>query len=93
MPDRKKVIKALEYLNWYFTQDDGAADKNAVNAWEVLLREQEPVEPTANDEAIRVKYNCGGCGYLVGFVSTIHDDMQYRAKFCPECGRKVAWHG
>jgi len=57
-----------------------------------LLKEQEPVEPTAEDEAIRVKYNCGVCGYLVGFVSTIHDDMQYRAKFCPECGRKVKWN-
>lgn len=56
-----------------------------------LLREQEAVEPTATDEAIRVEYNCGGCGYLVGFASAIHDDMQYRAKFCPECGRKVAW--
>ena len=58
-----------------------------------LLREQEPVEPTAKDEVIRVKYNCGECGYLVGFVSTIHNDMQYRAKYCPECGRKVLWHG
>ena len=45
MADREKgekVIKAVEYLNWYFTQDDGTADKNAVKAWEVLLREQEP---------------------------------------------------
>ena len=92
MPDREKVIKAVEYLNWYFTQDDGTADKNAVKAWEILLQDQEPVKPKANDEAIRVKYNCGVCGYLVGFVSTIHDDMQYRAKFCPECGRKVLWH-
>ena len=77
-----------------FTDDPdcGWCDKVAIaNDTLALLREQEPVEPTANDEAIRVKYNCGECGYLVGFVSTIHDDMQYRAKFCPECGRKVAW--
>lgn len=41
MTDREKVIKAVEYLNWYFTQDDGIADKNAVKAWEVLIREHE----------------------------------------------------
>ena len=42
MAGREEVIKAVEYLNWYFTQDDGTADENAVKAWKVLSREQKP---------------------------------------------------
>lgn len=96
MPDRDNVIKRLEeclsascrgFRTCPYSDNEWDAVKTALT----LLREQEPVEPTAEDEAIRVKYNCGGCGYLVGFVSTIHDDMQYRAKFCPECGRRIEW--
>lgn len=41
--DREKITKAVEYLNWYFTEDDGMADKTAVKAWEVLFREQKLV--------------------------------------------------
>ena len=107
MPDREKAIKGLEHCGLNekrgcvgcpysdecgdFGRDAGMSSL-ATDAL-ALLREQEPVEPTATDEAIRVKYNCGECGYLVGFVSTIHDDMQYRAKFCPECGKRVKWDG
>lgn len=98
MPDREKVIKAIEicYTAGHnctecpLFNEDACNDRLMRDAL-TLIREQEAVEPTAKDEAIRVVYNCGGCGSLVGFVSTIHDDMQYRAKFCPECGRKVAW--
>ena len=74
-----------------FDSDPECVSFNMLKDALTLLQEQEPVEPTAEDEAIRVKYNCGVCGYLVGFVSTIHDDMQYRAKFCPECGKRVKW--
>lgn len=55
MSDKETVIKAVEYLNWYFTQDDGTGDKNAVKAWEVLLREQEA-------EIVRCK-DCKYCEY------------------------------
>ena len=93
--DRLKVIKGLEeayrVIEDYVPSRYRGYSRLACCDAITLLREQEPVEPTAKDEAIRVKYNCGGCGYLVGFVSTIHDDMQYRAQFCPECGRKVKW--
>ena len=85
MTDREKVIKAVEYLNWYFTQDDGTADKNAVKAWEVLLQEQEPVKPKWTDfedsftgEKFKL-YHCGNCG------SYLFSDALY----CPICGRKV----
>jgi DNA-directed RNA polymerase subunit RPC12/RpoP len=100
MPDREKVLKGLECLitdevpcEGCLYNGSGYCLKNIAKDARELLKEQEPVEPTANDEAIRVTYNCGECGYLVGFVSTIHNDMQYRAKYCPECGRKVLWHG
>ena len=38
MPDRETVIKVVEYLNWYFTQDDGTADKNDVKAWKYCFK-------------------------------------------------------
>jgi DNA-directed RNA polymerase subunit RPC12/RpoP len=99
MPDREKVIKGLEHCQRIGScgdcpyQEDLDPDAGCGMHGDALtlLLEQEPVEPTANDEVIRVKYNCGECGYLVGFVSTIHNDMQYRAKYCPDCGKKVAW--
>lgn len=105
MPDREKVINGLTacvddmcddcpYYDEEVPDCDyyGRCNRIDMNRDALaLLREPEPVKPTAKDEAIRIEYNCGKCGYLVGFVSTIHDDMQYRATFCPECGRKVKW--
>ena len=101
MPDMEKVVKGLTeiydeaYDRWvhrpYIEDKLVTLIRDGIPDALTLLREQEPVKPTAEDEAIRVKYNCGGCGYLVGFVSTIHDDLQYRAKFCPECGKRVKW--
>lgn len=106
MADREKVIKGLEtciscintgcqkicpYYESCFQYDATFVFRPMLRDALALLREQEPVKPIKTPETIRVEYNCGGCGYLVGFVSTIHDDMHYRAKFCPECGRKVAW--
>ena len=105
MPDREKILRGAECCKYVEHSQNGCPEECPYLPEEhltcgldpllddviALLREQKPVEPTATDEVIRVKYNCGECGYLVGFVSTIHDDMQYRAKFCPECGRKVKW--
>ena len=83
MPDKEKVIKAIEYLNWYFTQDDGAADKSAVKAWEVLLREQEPAEPVKEQIfSFIFGWNCGACGFPL-----LVDKFMY----CPRCGRKIKW--
>ena len=64
MTDRERVIKAVEYLNWYFTQDDGTADENAVKAWEVLSLEQEPRVMTLEEvRAAEVVWleQCGTC--------------------------------
>lgn len=85
MSDKETVIKAVEYLNWYFTQDDGAADKNAVKAWEVLLREQEPVKPELRmtKHGFRQWIVCGSCyGKIYG-----GDD------YCRHCGKEVKWNG
>ena len=55
-----------------------------------LLREQEPVKPFARYDALRREFDCGACGFLVGFENAF-DEHRYRAKYCPECGRKVVW--
>lgn len=57
MPDEEKAAKAVEYLNWYFSQDDGAADKNAVKAWEELAQEHGLVKTVK--EQIREKVILG----------------------------------
>jgi len=93
MADREKMLTQLAGIGIALDMAGYHADAQCVRDVLALLREQQSVKPTAKDEAIRVKYKCGGCGYLVGFVSTIHDDMQYRAKFCPECGKRVKWDG
>ncbi len=79
MPDREKVAKAIEYLNWYFTQDGGTADKNAVDAWEELTREQEPVKPIRQERLSSVK--CGKCNSTIPLYCI----------YCPFCGKKVKW--
>ena len=98
MPDREKVIKAIEYLNWYFTQDDGIADKDAVKAWEVLSREQEPVKVVrvqniqtntydwGEETEIRTDFFCPDCKEIIasGWTSKFH--------YCPWCGRPVKWN-
>lgn len=89
MPDREKVIKAFEYLNWYFTQDDGTADKNAVKAWEVLLREQEPVEPK---EIVNKHYPIGDYRRTIGWLcGNCGETLMGDADYCSYCGRKVKW--
>lgn len=55
--NKEKAAKAIEYLNWYFTQDDGAADKNAVEAWKELVQDQEIVKHVR--EQIREKVILG----------------------------------
>jgi len=92
MTDREKVIShfqdAIEASGagnrWRFVRVDMIEDAIA------LLREQEPVEPFARYDALRREFDCGVCGFLVGFENAF-DDRRYRAKYCPECGKKVKW--
>lgn len=35
------ITEAIRYLDWYFHDDDGMADKNAAESWETLKSEIE----------------------------------------------------
>lgn len=56
-----------------------------------LLKEQEPIEPSATDSGVRIEYNCGSCGRWFCFKSKIHPEMDFRTRYCPHCGRKAKW--
>ena len=95
MPDREKVTKAIEYLNWYFTQDGGTADKNAVKAWEVVLlwllrEEQEPVKPEHDFPDAK----CPNCGteFVGELMYYLGKPITGYYKYCPGCGRAVDWN-
>lgn len=72
------------------TQAHMAITKDELIRALTLLREQEPVEPFARYDALRREFDCGACGYLVGFENAF-GKRRYRAKYCPECGRRVRW--
>lgn len=36
MLDKNKLLDSIAYLDWYFGEDDGIADKDAVKAYDVL---------------------------------------------------------
>lgn len=91
MPDREKVIKALET---HISTDDsvGCDDCTYENdGWCMtrvmtdaiaLLKEQEAVEPIPPEDEFSL-YRCGKC----------HRQL-FRCvdKYCPRCGRKVKWN-
>ena len=92
MCDRKKIIKGLEYLDWYFTCDDGIADKDAQKAWfelqERILKKQEPMPmlEVEDDDLYAwspedISYYCPRpeCG----------KEISYDYHFCPYCGQAV----
>ena len=96
--DREKVIKGLEeaykviedYVPGRYRGYSRLACCDAL----ALLREQEPVEPSEMDVSpIRMEYYCGACRCLVGAESAIRNDVGFRHAYCPECGKKVLWHG
>ena len=83
-------IKAIEYLNWYFTQDDGIADKNAVKAWEALIREHEP----KTVELIQIDRNGQWGADLIGYCPSCKRllNSRFSNRFCGECGQAVTWN-
>ena len=97
MPDREKVIKALEmcetkkecvlcpYTDWCGDYDDFAIDCTAKLATDALalLKEQEAVEPEVEvlNEIDRL-YRCPRC----------HKHFFYeKQKYCDQCGQAVKW--
>lgn len=101
-PDRGKVIRGLECCtdhdhcaDCYGCYQEGpgfgfACRESLMRDALALLREMEPVEPFARYDALRREFDCGACGSLVGFENAF-GKRRYRAKYCPECGRRVRW--
>lgn len=100
MPDRKQVIKAIEacmdqnhpaYCNECYLDGPGfgiVCREKLMRDALALLREQEPVEPENE--------NCPECGYTLHRISYDGPDKGLRHewfRFCPSCGRAVAWNG
>ena len=74
---------AVDYLNWYFTKDNGASDKTATDAWEAIRDKLQPVKPIWAMKMYGVsEVWCGACR------ETLRD---YSWKYCPRCGRKIKW--
>jgi NAD-dependent SIR2 family protein deacetylase len=65
-----------------------------------LIREHEPVEPVPEHSVVVNTLACGACHAQVArwdmFPRMSRDAKRvylFRAKYCPECGRKVKWEG
>lgn len=96
MIDRGKVVKGLEACcksGCYegcpyndFDADDCVECTSKLTADALtLLREQEAVKPREYQYP-HGTYACGFCDYI-----PIGNKDGYRANYCPECGKKVAW--
>ena len=83
MSDMFKVDRAVKYLNWYFIQDDGTADKDAVEAWNTICDRLKPVKPIWFNNKIngQLEVWCGAC----------RESLNYSCSYCPRCGRWVNW--
>jgi len=61
-----------------------------------LLREQESVEPVKEHEAVMNTLACGVCHARVAlWCVDRHGNITkflFKAKYCPECGRRVKWY-
>jgi len=107
MTDRKKVIKRLEDCSsrevwkcstckWYDENSGECFTKLAADAL-ALLKEQEAVEPVKEHEAVMNNtLVCGVCHTLVAlWCVDRHGNITkflFKAKYCPECGRRVKWY-
>ena len=99
MPDREKVIKALEFCTSpkivytcygecpYAVADDEYKCTEMKRDALALLKEQEAVEPINSYGTFR----CGKCRNIVGYNDG--HGRGYQNKFCSECGQAVKWDG
>ena len=98
MPDREKVIKELEgcisgvacFECPYFYEESrtngSCITKVEVDALE-LLKEQEPVKPTINEDGDAFCV----CGEIVGFIPSNNNLPKICSKYCPVCGKRMKW--
>ena len=105
MPDREKVIRALEmhasgicnvlttngkeYCP-YWENTDNCMVQLLKDALE-LLKAQEPVKPIFDE--LDVSGACGNCGHALTYQKMFGENVLFEEqyKYCPECGRKVLW--
>ena len=107
MPDRDKVIKALEicekkdcvlcpYTEWCGEYDDSYfydCTKLLAKDALALLKEQEAVEPKTEPSAKGYWFTCGVCGWWLFEVrDTVHFDSRKRIRYCASCGQAVKWN-
>ena len=101
MADKAKVIKAIECcvvnntrcfddndkLCPYFTTKVYMCEIELLKDALALLKEQEAVEPTINEDG---EAYCI-CGENVGIIPNSKSLPSVRLKYCPECGRRMKW--
>lgn len=91
--DQEKVIKGLKKLQrdlGYGLPDRSAVVMEYLNSLTdaiSLLKEQEPIKPTINEDG---EAYCV-CGENVGIIPNSKDLPKIRSKYCPECGRRMEW--
>lgn len=96
----RDYLKDINYLDWYFGEDDGGADKDVVRAYEhlrgVFFNESEKEEGIAPIESTtEQKIFADRIGFAVSefWCGACHFNLVGRPKFCPNCGKKVKWDG
>ena len=99
MPDREKVIKALEYCvlsndcrpceYWMEFDDTGCQIMKDALA---LLKEQEAKPPAIMQDAEGIWSTCSICGHKLRPILAMKMDTHF-PKFCSECGQPVLWEG
>lgn len=102
MPDREKVIKALEicYCPPSKCEDcpyhdlpveQSCNDVLCLDAL-TLLKEHEAVEPKFKQDNNGIfVWACGSCGAYMYHIYDGIDKAKEYAKYCRQCGRKVKW--
>lgn len=96
MTDREKVNKGLECLAnenagcytdcpYYESRISASCFRNMAADALDMLQGQEPIAPKLIKMYPHDIYECGNCGHRsVG-------SKDYKAKYCPECGRALKW--
>lgn len=83
MTEREHVIANLLYMK----RDclEGSDNDKTIDRAVKLLKEQEPIATKLIKMYPHDIYECGNCGHRsVG-------SKDYKAKYCPECGRTLKW--